>query len=76
MIGRYSASRSMRMHRIPSARAATPVVPDPPNGSSTVPPGGVMRRMHHRMRSTGFTVGWVFAGPWPLLRSAVLAFAV
>jgi hypothetical protein len=75
MIRAYSSSRSIPMHRTPSARAATSVLPLPANGSSTTPPGGVTRRTSHRMRSVGFTVGCVLFAPF-VLRSARLAFAV
>ena len=44
------------------------------------PPGGVTRRHSHRMRLTGFTVGWVFGTAMGLpcqsvLRSFLLALA-
>ena len=39
-----------RITRRPSSRAATPVVPEPQNGSSTMSPGSVMRR---RSRASG-----------------------
>src|SRR5699024_2777751 len=41
MSGRYVPSASTPMDLNPSFRAASSVVPDPANGSSTVPPGGV-----------------------------------
>src|SRR5690606_41443978 len=48
---------SMPMKPRPSARAATPVVPDPANGSSIVPPGGALCSSW-RIWSRGFSVGW------------------
>src|ERR1035437_3431097 len=56
-IATYSASFSIRIQSNPSISHARAVVPLPPNGSSTMPPGGVTRRTRWRMRSTGFTVG-------------------
>src|SRR6516225_10214737 len=57
--GRYVSSRSIKMTCLCSLMAASPVVPEPANGSNTVPPGGVTRRTSQRMRSTGLTVGWL-----------------
>ncbi len=43
-ISRYSDSRSIPTNEKPSRIAALPVEPEPMNGSSTTPPGGVTRR--------------------------------
>src|SRR5581483_8128915 len=58
-ISTYSASRSIPKKRKPSSRQAIPVVPEPANGSSTSPPGGVTSRTSQRISATGFTVGCV-----------------
>jgi hypothetical protein len=52
----YAGSRSIPRKRNPSAAQATPVVPDPANGSRTNPPGGVTMRTRWRIRSVGLTV--------------------
>src|SRR5581483_464125 len=71
MSAMYCGSRSTKMASKPSAMQAMPVVPLTANGSTTVPPGGVMRRTSHRIKSTGFTVGWAEPS-----RSAASAFAL
>src|SRR3972149_9985872 len=41
--------------------AAIPVVPDPINGSNTIPPLGVLVNFkRYLIRDKGFTVGWLF----------------
>src|SRR5690606_30945397 len=58
MISQYSGSRSMPMAEKPSWIAARRVVPEPANGSRTVPPGGVTRRIIQAAKSRGYAAGW------------------
>lgn len=53
----YSSDSSKPTNSNPSSTAALPVLPDPANGSRTVPRGGVIRRHRYRIRSVGLTVG-------------------
>src|SRR3990167_9444820 len=48
----------MPMQRSPMSLAATSVVPDPANGSSTSEPCGATRFRSHFIRARGFWVGW------------------
>src|SRR5690606_30731989 len=52
---RYSADRSMPTYRRPLRVAASPVVPEPLIGSSTVPPGLQPASTHRSARETGMT---------------------
>ena len=45
----------------PRFLAATPVDPDPMNGSKTVPLGGVTSLIRYSIRAVGLTVGWKLA---------------
>jgi hypothetical protein len=56
-----SASVSAPTKKRPSSFAATPVVPDPQNGSKTRSPSPVEARTARRTRRRGFWVGW---RPW------------
>ena len=56
-ISANSALTSMPMKRRPIPSAATPVLPDPANGSSTRSPGFVLARRHLSISATGFCVG-------------------
>src|SRR5690606_30264822 len=55
----YSLSFSMPMKRRPSLMHATPVEPEPQNGSSTMSPGRVTSRMSHAASCAGYTAGWL-----------------
>lgn len=57
----YDSFNSIRMVRRPCLRATRPVVPDPANGSSTVPPSGHPARMQRRASSSGKTAKWACA---------------
>ena len=57
MIGKYSSVSSIPRNLKPSRRAAFPVEPEPVNGSSTVPFGGVIRRTNYCINAVGLTVG-------------------
>jgi hypothetical protein len=54
-VGSRSISKACRLVRI----AASPVAPDPANGSSTSSPGFVLTRISLSISSTGFSVGWI-----------------
>src|SRR5690606_31446753 len=56
-ISQYSGSLSTRMQRRPSRVHATPVVPEPPNGSRTRSPDWVTNRTSQRISAAGLTVG-------------------
>lgn len=67
-----SGSSSIPVACIPTFLAASRVVPDPANGSRTVPPGGVMRVTSHSMSASGFTVlSGVLNGSTPHLLEVV-----
>src|ERR1039458_9172181 len=53
----YSFSFSIPMNLKPRFFAATPVEPEPQNGSRTVPPDGVMSLQRYSMSFEGFTQG-------------------
>jgi hypothetical protein len=53
----YSRSLSAPTKKRPSSLAATPVVPDPQNGSKTNSPSTVEAKMARRRRRRGFWVG-------------------
>jgi hypothetical protein len=57
----YSRSVSAPTKKRPSSLAATPVVPDPQNGSKTRAHSAVEAKMARRRRRRGFWVGW---RPW------------
>ena len=54
-----------------SIRAAHPVDPLPMNGSSTVPPSGVINRQSQRIRSRDLTVGCVDLFPFEVILTSV-----
>jgi hypothetical protein len=57
----YSSSCSAPTNKRPSSFEATPLVPDPQNGSKTRSPSLLDARMARRTRRRGFWVGWY---PW------------
>ena len=57
MILQYSSDSSTPIESYPSSFAAMSVVPDPANGSNTVPPLGVMSLIRYFINSRFLTVG-------------------
>ena len=53
----YSGSFSIPMNDLSVGSAATPVVPDPQNGSSIVHFSGQYILINHSINATGLTVG-------------------
>ena len=54
----YSLFNSMPSAFLPSFDAATSVVPDPANGSKTVSPGSVNKRINQSGNASGKAAGW------------------